>query len=628
MVDTLKGQSPQNDPAQKDPFGDWPDEKDLDKPKSPQGGGLGVIILVVALLLGLAGVGYYLFKTSFETPEPLPPSPPSQPVTSAPPSSPPVAIDAPSPAESEVPPTPAAEQPKGLFFTPNESLDNQSEAGVSGQDDNLTAENLTGNQSTDNLTTDNQLIDNLSSNDNLSDNLTDNLSETQALGLDNQSQETDLATEPQTGDNASSAGANWPLVVEDAGSSPPEDKEKPVLTDNATLAANELPVAGSSSVEPAPEANANLTGFAATEQPLALVDSSEIPPEESLEEPKEESARPLESPALDSQSVDSPLPLKIDETASKDSLTALSPPVDEPVAPTKVEPSPEPTVSPAETSKPLPSESEKAQTPKPTETTPKPVETPKPNDSGLALTPAPKPLEIGSEPQKSPDSPAPTETAPAEPTSPSSDSDDEAIAPVWVSNLHSTPDESESEQVWQKLKSLPGSERLYRYETTVGGIKQRRIRLGFFQTRDEALEASQRLAKEAKLGQPWLVQPTKAEHNKYYGQSLSERWAINISSTIKKEDSEKYWQALEGDKAKKQLKKLERQGQSAPRLYRSEATVNGQLNYRIRLGFFATQKEAEAAAQALVTAAGLTAAQIDKPWAVRPTVDEEKANSQ
>jgi septal ring-binding cell division protein DamX len=179
------------------------------------------------------------------------------------------------------------------------------------------------------------------------------------------------------------------------------------------------------------------------------------------------------------------------------------------------------------------------------------------------------------------------------------------------------------------VDGLASSGRLYRYDTSVGGIKQYRIRLGFFPTRAEAEAAGARLASEVKLpATPWLVQPTVAEYKKYAGQALSNQWVVNISSTPTREDSEKVWRALDGVNAKSYLKKLAKVGQPGPRLYRSEITLNGQVHYRIRLGFFASQSEAESAGQGLATAAGLSSILIGQPWAVRPTVDEEKANSQ
>jgi hypothetical protein len=205
--------------------------------------------------------------------------------------------------------------------------------------------------------------------------------------------------------------------------------------------------------------------------------------------------------------------------------------------------------------------------------------------------------------------------------------DEEAIAEVWVSNLHSTPDEAESQKVWSQVANLTGFGRLYRYDTTVGGIRQWRIRLGFFETREEAEAASGRLLSEAKIGgTPWLVRPTVAERNKYIGQSLSAFWVVNIASTPNQADSEKFWLALEGEKAKNYLNNLKPMaGQKTPKIYRSEAVVNGQKHFRIRLGFFTDQKEAEAAGQALTKAAGLSPSQIGRPWATRPTVDEVKA---
>jgi hypothetical protein len=161
----------------------------------------------------------------------------------------------------------------------------------------------------------------------------------------------------------------------------------------------------------------------------------------------------------------------------------------------------------------------------------------------------------------------------------------------------------------------------------VGGIAQKRIRLGFFKTREEAEAASASLAREAGLpGAPWLVQPTLAEYQKYYGQSLSSLWVVNISSTPVKEDSEKVWGALATNKAKGALKTLDNPDRPV-RLYRSESTVNGQLQYRIRLGFFATQEEALKAGRTVALAAGLTASQIGEPWATRPTKEEEETNN-
>jgi hypothetical protein len=245
------------------------------------------------------------------------------------------------------------------------------------------------------------------------------------------------------------------------------------------------------------------------------------------------------------------------------------------------------------------------------------------------------------EPQVEPEQP--TQTAPVPlaavesekyPTAEAAASDpveEDTIAPVWVSNLYSTPAQDESDQIWRRVENIPVSGRLYRYETTVGGIKQYRIRLGFFDTRNEAEAESRKITEEAKLSvTPWLVQPTVAEYNRYYGQSPSVHWAVNISSSPVSADSDRIWESIHGKKAQNFIRKLKKSQASDPdpKVYRTQTSVSGQLQYRIRLGFFDTQAEAEKAGRDLAAVAGLSAGQIGLPWAVRPTVDEEKANSQ
>ncbi|MDR1085743.1 MAG: SPOR domain-containing protein [Deltaproteobacteria bacterium] len=223
------------------------------------------------------------------------------------------------------------------------------------------------------------------------------------------------------------------------------------------------------------------------------------------------------------------------------------------------------------------------------------------------------------------------ELSPAAETAASDPVEEDTIAPVWVSNLYSTPAQDESDQIWRRVENIPVSGRLYRYETTVGGIKQYRIRLGFFDTRSEAEAAGRKITEEAKLSvTPWLVQPTAAEYRRYYGQSPSAHWAVNISSTPVSADSDRIWESLTGKKAQNFISKLKKSPAAVPgpKVYRTQTSVSGQIQYRIRLGFFDTQAEAEKAGRELAAAAGLSAGQIGLPWAVRPTVDEEKANSQ
>ncbi|MDR1546542.1 MAG: SPOR domain-containing protein [Deltaproteobacteria bacterium] len=81
-------------------------------------------------------------------------------------------------------------------------------------------------------------------------------------------------------------------------------------------------------------------------------------------------------------------------------------------------------------------------------------------------------------------------------------------------------------------------------------------------------------------------------------------WAANLHSSPNMTESEAVWRRL-ADKT------------SANRLYSYDATVNGQVHRRIRLGFFKSKAEAEAAALKLSEAAGL-----GKPWLLQPGEDE------
>jgi septal ring-binding cell division protein DamX len=109
-----------------------------------------------------------------------------------------------------------------------------------------------------------------------------------------------------------------------------------------------------------------------------------------------------------------------------------------------------------------------------------------------------------------------------------------AISDLWVVNISSTPDEAESQAIWQALngasktlEELQGRKAkglsalsLYRYDTTVGGRKQYRIRLGFFESNLAAEEAGRQLAAaaslpESRIGQPWPVRPSANEADKH-----------------------------------------------------------------------------------------------------------------
>jgi hypothetical protein len=535
----------------------------------------------VVLVLGLAGVFYYLYKASYEPTVVLTPPPINPPVAS--PSEPNESVNLESADATVV----ASATNKGLIFAPKPAPANLS--------DSLSS-NVTDNQES-NSASDNQLVESAGV-------LADNLAKTTLP----------VGEVDQVEDEGASSKLSVPLAPNAEMTPEPE-----------AAAVDEAPIDGTV-VEVSP------IGGGASNAPSVELDSSG-PVDETLSQDVQLSPQPS---SVETESARGDLDVRSDSAGTSATVVVPTPrPSDagewpqestpELKSEKKVEPSP---VKSEKTKE------EAASAPKP-KTSSEPSAVPK---SRAVVSPpqsssAPKPLNISLEPLSQSQT---TDVATGgDAAKPSSDnvsfynvpSDDEAIASVWVSNLHSTPDEAESDQVWRKLEGLVGSGRLYRYDTTVGGIKQRRIRLGFFPTKAEAAAAGSRLANDAKLSSsPWLVQPTQAEYKKYFGQSLSDFWVVNISSTPNQEDSEKVWRALAGTKAADYLKKLKSKGSLAPKIYRSETTVNGQLHYRIRLGFFANQKEAEAAGQDLVAAAGLGSALIGQPWAVRPTVDEEKAN--
>ncbi|MDR1395678.1 MAG: SPOR domain-containing protein [Deltaproteobacteria bacterium] len=418
-----------------------------------------------------------------------------------------------------------------------------------------------------------------------------------------------LESAPEAAGPAEAAEAPRPLEVVDQAD----------LTDEVPAAPAEsspAPAAGSSETETAPPAGPSET------EPAFPAEPSEAETAFPAEPSETETAFPAGPSEAETAFPAGPSETETVPPAGPSEIETV-PPAEAPEAPAagpeNTPPAESAAVSPAEPSPPaLAAAKPAARTPAKPEAKPEAKPQAKP-----AETEAPRLLDI------SPAAPAaaPPASPPAGPASEPDAEDDGAIAPVWVSNLYSTPDAAESEQIWRRLSAAAGTARIYRYETAVGGIRQHRIRLGFFATRAEAQEAGRKLAQDARLAaEPWLVQPSQAEYSRYYGQSLSDHWAVNISSTPVQEDSEKIWQTLSETRAQNFLRKLTPAAPLAsPGLYRSETSVSGQRQYRIRLGFFLTQPEAEKAGRDLAAAAGLKAAQIGQPWAVRPTVDEERS---
>ncbi len=90
------------------------------------------------------------------------------------------------------------------------------------------------------------------------------------------------------------------------------------------------------------------------------------------------------------------------------------------------------------------------------------------------------------------------------------------ISNLWVVNISSTPDASESLKILTKVMASEAGGQVYAYETTVDGKQQHRIRVGFFASRAEAEAAGQALKEAHKLSAaPWAVQPTEEEVTRY-----------------------------------------------------------------------------------------------------------------
>lgn len=87
--------------------------------------------------------------------------------------------------------------------------------------------------------------------------------------------------------------------------------------------------------------------------------------------------------------------------------------------------------------------------------------------------------------------------------------------------------------------------------------------------------------------------------------AISDKWAVNISSTPDAGESLKLLTRLLGNRIGGQV-------------YAYEVSIDGKTNHRIRVGFFNTKAEAEAVGQKIFEEFSLTS----RPWAVQPTVEE------
>lgn len=86
---------------------------------------------------------------------------------------------------------------------------------------------------------------------------------------------------------------------------------------------------------------------------------------------------------------------------------------------------------------------------------------------------------------------------------------------------------------------------------------------------------------------------------------ISDKWAVNISSTPDSNESHKLLMRILGHDL-------------GGRIYSYETLIDGKQHYRIRVGFFTTRAEAEAIGQKIFDDFKLSS----RPWAVQPIVDE------
>ncbi|MEW6263180.1 MAG: SPOR domain-containing protein [Thermodesulfobacteriota bacterium] len=125
-------------------------------------------------------------------------------------------------------------------------------------------------------------------------------------------------------------------------------------------------------------------------------------------------------------------------------------------------------------------------------------------------------------PEEKPQEKKPTETAKTTPPKPQPKPAKEAIAGqpdfsnparLWVVNILSTQDSNQVRQIMDALVKSPY--RVYAYQTEIKGQNWYRLRVGFFNTRQEAEQVGRGLAKQLRLAQPWIVRPGPEEVAKH-----------------------------------------------------------------------------------------------------------------
>ena len=148
---------------------------------------------------------------------------------------------------------------------------------------------------------------------------------------------------------------------------------------------------------------------------------------------------------------------------------------------------------------------------KPAQAAPPPA---KPADEPDKPAPPAKPADEPDKPADEPAKPA-DETTRGEPAAASEKSE---ISDKWVVNIYSTPDATESLRFLSTLLGQDLGGRIYASEVILEGRLQHRIRVGFFDTREEAEAVGLMIKERYQLhSTPWAVQPNKEEESKFGG---------------------------------------------------------------------------------------------------------------
>jgi len=138
--------------------------------------------------------------------------------------------------------------------------------------------------------------------------------------------------------------------------------------------------------------------------------------------------------------------------------------------------------------------------------------------AAASTKPAAKPAQAGASPKPA-DKPTAAEAQPAaaspaeKPAAGSSE-----ISDKWVVNISSTPDAAESLRFLSTLAGQDVGGKVYASEAILDGRTQHRIRVGFFDTREEAEAVGMKIKEQYRLyATPWAVRPSKEEESKYIG---------------------------------------------------------------------------------------------------------------